>query len=187
MRDWLMAETDTPHWQAWGQLYEGGRSGRTVVPEQFGMQIYEYYTAHPAELACFSRAMGNISALVANGTVQNYDFSRARQIVDVGGEMAVFCSQFRMLTLMCTARCSTGPRWWKLHVRRSMPRIIKHVAKLVDGDFFQAVPGGGDLYVLKFSLVDWKDAETLRFCRSAARPPLRTASWLCRPAGWIQF
>src|SRR5262249_435833 len=32
MRDWLIAATDVPHWQAWGQLYEGVRCGRTVVP-----------------------------------------------------------------------------------------------------------------------------------------------------------
>ena len=48
MRDWLIAETDTPHWQGWGRLYEGVRSGRTVVPELFGMHIYEYYAAHPS-------------------------------------------------------------------------------------------------------------------------------------------
>jgi hypothetical protein len=85
MRDWLIAETDTPHWQAWGQLYEGVRSGRTVVPELFGMHIYDWYAAHPADLAYFSRAMGNVSALVADGTVQHYDFSRARHVIDVGG------------------------------------------------------------------------------------------------------
>ena len=60
MRDWLIAETDTPHWQAWGQLYEGVRSGQTVVPQLFGMHIYEYYETHPQERACFSRAMGDI-------------------------------------------------------------------------------------------------------------------------------
>ena len=64
MRDWLIAETDTPHWQAWGQLYEGVRSGQTVVPQLFGMHIYEYYAAHPEDRACFSRAMDNISAAV---------------------------------------------------------------------------------------------------------------------------
>jgi hypothetical protein len=49
------------------------------------MHIYEYYAAHPEDRACFSRAMGNISALVAQGTVQHYDFSRTQHIVDVGG------------------------------------------------------------------------------------------------------
>ncbi len=43
----------------------------------------------------------------------------------------------------------------------------------VAGDFFEAVPQGGDLYVLKFILVDWKDAEALRIlqsCRTAITP-----------------
>ena len=31
MRDWLIAETDTPHWQAWGQLHEGVRSGPSAA------------------------------------------------------------------------------------------------------------------------------------------------------------
>src|SRR4051794_10899393 len=75
MRDWLIAETDTPHWHAWGQLYEGVRSGHTVVPALFGMHIYEYYAAHPEDLACFSRAMGNVSALASQGALQHYDFS----------------------------------------------------------------------------------------------------------------
>src|SRR5215471_347625 len=86
MRDWLIAETDTPHWQAWGQLYDGVRSGQTVVPKLFGMHIYEYYAAHPEDRACFSRAMSNISALVAQGTVQHYDFSPTRHILDVRSE-----------------------------------------------------------------------------------------------------
>jgi hypothetical protein len=94
MRDWLIAETDTPHWQAWGQLYEGVRSGRAVVPDLFGMHIYEYYAAHPQDLACFSRAMGNVSALAARGTVQHYDFSRVQHVVDVGAHMAIFCWPF---------------------------------------------------------------------------------------------
>src|SRR5262245_62292300 len=60
MRDWLIAETDTPHWQAWGQLYEGVRSGRTVIPELFGMHIYDYYTTHHADLAYLSLALGTV-------------------------------------------------------------------------------------------------------------------------------
>ena len=45
MRDWLIAETDPPHWQAWGQLHEAVRSGRTAVPELlFGMHIYRFTT-----------------------------------------------------------------------------------------------------------------------------------------------
>lgn len=43
----------------------------------------------------------------------------------------------------------------------------------IGGDFLDAVPPGGDLYVLKFILIDWKDAEALRIlqnCRTAVTP-----------------
>ncbi len=117
MRDVLIAQTDTPHWQAWGKLHESVRSGQPMVPQLFGMPIFAYYAAHPEDLAAFSRAMGNFSALAAQGTVQHYDFAHAH-----------------------------------------------------GGDFFQSVPPGGDIYVLKFILHDWQDTEAVRIlhnCRAA--------------------
>jgi len=173
MRDWLIAETDVPHWQAWGQLYEGVRSGRTVVPELFGMHIYEYYTAHPADLAYFSRAMGNVSALVANGTIQHYDFSRARQIVDVGGADGSL-----LLAILEANPDVQGIVFDRPQVVEAARQAIEAKnyqarCRAVAGDFFQAVPPGGDLYVLKFILVDWKDGEALRIlqnCRTAIVP-----------------
>jgi hypothetical protein len=133
MRDWLIAETDTPHWQAWGQLYEGVRSGRTVVPELFGMHIYDYYTTHPADLAYFSRAMGNVSALVANGTVRHYDFRALDISSTLVEQMAAFCWQSWRPIRMCTAQYSTGLRWWELPVRRLRPRTVKRGAKPLQG------------------------------------------------------
>jgi hypothetical protein len=45
--------------------------------------------------------------------------------------------------------------------------------QIVGGDFFQAVPDGGDAYILKFILHDWEDeqaAAILRTCRRAMTP-----------------
>ena len=170
MHDWLIAETDTPHWQAWGQLYEGMRSGRTVVPELFGMHIYEYYAAHPTDLAYFSRAMGNVSALVAHGTVQHYDFSHVRHIVDVGGAdggllLAILEANPHVHGTVFDRPQVVGAALQAIEAKNYQARC-----QAVAGDFFQAVPQGGDLYVLKFILVDWKDAEASRIlqnCRAA--------------------
>jgi hypothetical protein len=74
MRDWLIAETDPPHWQAWGQLHEAVRSGRTVVPELFGMHIYDYYAAHPADLAYFSSSDGQRFGAGSRRHCPHYDF-----------------------------------------------------------------------------------------------------------------
>jgi SAM-dependent methyltransferase len=173
MRDWLIAETDTPHWQAWGRLYDGVRSGQTVVPKLFGMHIYDYYAAHPADLACFSRAMGNVSALVAKGTVQHYDFSHARRIVDIGGADGNL-----LLAILDANRHVHGTvfdRPQVIEVARQAIHAKNYQTRCdaVGGDFFQEVPPNGDLYVLKFILVDWKDSEAVRIlqnCRTAVTP-----------------
>jgi hypothetical protein len=170
MRDWLIAETDTPHWQAWGQLHEGVRSGQTVVPKLFGMHIYDYYAGHPEDLARFSRAMGNVSAMAAEGTLQHYDFSRARHIVDVGGAHGDL-----LLAILGGNPHARGTIFDRPHVVETARRAIQakgyeNRCEAVGGDFFQAVPPGGDLYVLKFILIDWKDAEAIRIlnnCRTA--------------------
>jgi hypothetical protein len=173
MRDWLIAETDTPHWRAWGRLYEGVRSGRTVVPELFGMHIYDWYAAHPNDLAYFSRAMGNVSALVADGTVQHYDFSGARHVVDVGGADGGL-----LLAILDANPHLHGTVFDRPQVVEAARQAIEAKnyearCRAVAGDFFQAVPQGGDLYLLKFILVDWKDGEALRIlqnCRTAITP-----------------
>ena len=43
----------------------------------------------------------------------------------------------------------------------------------VSGDFFKAVPGGGDAYVMKWIIHDWEDEKAIRIlknCRSRMHP-----------------
>jgi predicted O-methyltransferase YrrM len=41
--------------------------------------------------------------------------------------------------------------------------------RVIGGDFFEAVPAGGDLYVLKFILHDWSDRDCVRLLRNCRR------------------
>jgi SAM-dependent methyltransferase len=137
------------------------------------MHIYDYYTTHPADLAYFSRAMGNVSALVANGTVRHYDFSHARHIVDVGGADGGLL--LAILEANPYVRGTVFDRPQVVGAARQAIEAKNYQARCeaVAGDFFEAVPQGGDLYMLKFILVDWKDAEALRIlknCRRAISP-----------------
>jgi hypothetical protein len=173
MRDWLIAETDTPHWQAWGKLHESVRSGQTMVSQLFGMPIYEYYAAHPEDRAAFSRAMGNFSVLAAQGIVQQYDFAHARHIVDVGGAHGDL-----VLAILRANPHARGTVFDLPPVAEAARQAITAQSDhgrcaVLGGDFFQAVPPGGDIYLLKGILIDWKDAEALRIlhnCRTAITP-----------------
>ncbi len=166
MRDWIIAETDTPHWQGWGSLYEGVRSGQTVVPQLYGMHIYDYYAAHPDQLASFSRALGNVSAMSAQVTLESYDFSYARYIVDVGGAAGDL-----LMSILETNVDARGVVFDRTQVVEATHKAIharglQERCEAVAGDFFEAVPPGGDLYILKSVIVDWMDAEALRILQN---------------------
>ena len=170
MRDLLIAETDTPHWQAWGKLHESVRSGQPMVPQLFGIPIFAYYAAHPEELASFSRAMANFSLLATQGIMQNYDFSHARHIVDVGGAQGHL-----LLAILQAHPQARGTVFDQPHVVEAACQAITvqgyhERCAALGGDFFQSVPTGGDIYLLKFILHDWQDTEALRVlhnCRTA--------------------
>src|SRR5690242_20889206 len=42
-------------------------------------------------------------------------------------------------------------------------------SELVEGDFFEEVPAGADLYLLKWILHDWDDAQSLAILRNIHR------------------
>jgi O-methyltransferase domain len=112
-------------------------------------------------------------ARVAQGTVQNYDFSGARHIVDVGGADGGL-----LLAILDANPQLRGTVFDQPHVAEAAREAIhakNHQARceFVGGDFFQSVPAGADVYVLKFILVDWRDEEGLRIlqnCRTAIAP-----------------
>jgi hypothetical protein len=173
MRDLLIAVTDTPHVQAWGKLHESVSSGQPSVPALFGMPIFAYYAAHPDERASFSRAMGNLSVLAAQGTVHHYDFSHARHIVDVGGAHGDL-----LLSILHANPHARGTVFDLPHVADAARQAITVQGydgrcEALGGDFFQAVPPGGDIYVLKLILHDWPDTEVVRIlhnCRAVMSP-----------------
>jgi len=114
--------------------------------------------------------MGNLSALAAQGTVHHYDFSRARHIVDVGGAHGDL-----LLTILHAHPQARGTVFDLPHVADAARQAISTQGyggrcEAVGGDFFQAVPPGGDVYLLKLIVHDWPDAEVvhiLRNCRAA--------------------
>jgi hypothetical protein len=139
------------------------RTGKPVIENQF-----EYLRANPAQEAIFPAAMGNRGRIETAAIIDAYDFSKCGTIVDVGGGngaflsgILAFCEQvsgvlFDQKSAIDVAKAGRGGL---------LPRC-----DFVAGNFFEAVPSGGDTYVLKRVLPDWTDQEVIRIlenCRTA--------------------
>jgi O-methyltransferase domain len=110
---------------------------------------------------------------VSSAVIHAYDFSWANCVIDVGGGaghlMSALLQTHAHLRGVVLERVPTLALAW---------RELKHAGltqrcECVAGNFFDAVPSGGDIYVLKHVLCDWNDSASiaiLRRCRAAMMP-----------------
>ena len=139
------------------------RTGKPVIENHF-----EYLRANPAQEEIFHAAMGNRGRIDTAAIIDAYDFSKCGSIVDVGGGNGTFLSGilasyeevsgvlFDQKSAIEVAKVGRGG---------PLPRC-----EFVAGNFFEAVPPGGDTYILKRILPDWTDEEAIRVlenCRTA--------------------
>jgi O-methyltransferase domain/Dimerisation domain len=158
------------YWEAWGQLVESVRTGENAFRRVHGMEVWEYRTLQPEEGAIFDGAMTALTRRLNRGLLAAYDFGRFGTVVDVGGGQGV------LLAAILEAHPSLrGVLFDQPGVVAGAGYVLRSAGvadrcRVVGGDFFEAVPAGGDAYVLKMVVHDWEDQEAaaiLRSCRAA--------------------
>jgi hypothetical protein len=171
VRDYAVLVGEPMVWRSWGGILHSLRTGKPAFDHTFGAPLFEYLAAHPEEARVFDAAMTGRSAAENAAVLAAYDFSGAGTVVDVGG------GQGALLAAILEANPRTrGVLFDRPHVvAAARPRLeaaglAPGRFDLVEGDFFGAVPAGGDIYVLKRIIHDWDDGRArsiLRNCRAA--------------------
>ena len=173
LRDLAIALAGDGHWLPVQRLHEVVMTGRPAAEAALGTDLWDYYRHHAEEGAAFAAAMGNVSAAVAEDVVATYDLGPYRRIVDVGGSHGVL-----LAALLGANPEATGVLFDRPDVvAGARPALaaqgLTDRVELVEGDFFEEVPSGGDLYLLKHILHDWDDERAGRIldrCHEAASP-----------------
>lgn len=157
-------------WRPWGDLLTSVKTGEPAFPRVFGKGLFEAFREHPATAAIFDEAMTGWSAQEAAAVVAAYDFRPYATIVDVGGGHGLLLS-----TILKAYPRSQGVLFDTSSVIEGAQERVKAAGlsdriKMVAGDFFGAVPGGGDGYLLKHVIHDWDEEQAgtiLSNCRRA--------------------
>ena len=157
-------------YRVWGELLYSVQTGRTAFERVYGLSNWEYREQHPEVNARFNAVMADYARQTAAGLVANYSFPEKGVVVDVGGGNGTL--------LGAVLRDYPGLRG----VLFDQPHVVGEAASVLDaagvadrcrieaGDFFVAVPAGGDIYILSWILHDWDDAratDILVQCRRA--------------------
>jgi hypothetical protein len=157
-------------WRSWGEIMYSVRTEKPAFEQVYGSPLFEYYAKNPEAARIFSEGLTSRSRPENAAVVAAYDFSGARTVVDVAG------GQGSLLAAILAANPNARGVLFDLpHViamaRQTFEKTgVAERCELVSGDFFAAVPAGGDIYMLKKVIHDWDDAQApaiLRTCRAA--------------------
>jgi hypothetical protein len=171
VRALILMYGDEDFWRTWGELEHCIRTGETAAKHLFGTEdAFARYAADPRFGAVFNASMTVLSANTAAAVAAACDFSGVGRVVDVGG------GQGRLIAALLRANPGLRGILFDLpSVVEAAPRLLAEAdvadrCEVVGGDMFEAVPAGGDLYVLSRVIHDWEDARAtaiLGNCRRA--------------------
>jgi hypothetical protein len=165
-------------WTPWGRLIHSVRTGETAFDHVHGMGPFEYFRKNPEASAAFNSAMTSLSARSGTGIVERYDFSFLRKVVDVGGGHG-----FLLATILRANPATRGVLFDLPDVVAGADQVLDNFAvrdrcEVVEGSFFDALPEGGDAYVLRQIIHDWDDERALAILRNCRAAVTRTGKVL---------
>jgi hypothetical protein len=143
--------------RAWEELAYSVRSGTSAFEKLFGQQFFSYLKDHPEESEVFNASMTQETQEVLDILPTAYDFGRYGTVLDIGGGNGTM--------LAAILRAHPGLRGIVFDSPEGSAQTPERLAALgvADrctsraGNFFEAIPGGADLYVIKSVLHDWDD------------------------------
>ena len=158
---------------AWGSLLAAVRTGAPAYQTIFGRPFWEDLGAHPEIAAAFDALMGPGHGTPDPDVLVTGGWDSVRTVVDVGGGTGSL--------LAAILRARPGVRGTLVDLPATVARSAEVFQEAGVADrvttaaqsFFDPLPPGGDLYLLKSVLGDWPDPEAaaiLRRCAEAARP-----------------
>ncbi len=159
---------------AWGSLFTAVRTGAPAYHTIFGRPFWDDLQAHPEIAASFDALMGPLGHGTPDPEVLvNGDWESVSTVVDVGGGTGSMLAE--ILRARPTVRGtlvdfpSTVARSGEIFQAAGVAARVTVVGQ----SFFDPLPGGADLYLLKKVLDDWPDREAMAIltrCAEAARP-----------------
>ncbi|HEX5037646.1 MAG TPA: methyltransferase [bacterium] len=169
MRAWATMMGSDWHWKIWGDLLYGAQTGKPAFDHVHGIRPFEWFSQRPEVAGLFNHAMASISSSEIGAILAAYDFSKAKKIVDVAGGNGSL-----LRPLLQQNKQAGGVLFDMPHVVDTAKEAIEKEGligriDIVGGSFFQTVPTGGDLYLLKHILHDFNDKEALAILQNIKR------------------
>jgi SAM-dependent methyltransferase len=161
------------YYSATGDLLHATRTGSAAFERVYGRPFFDHLDRDPEAAAVFQASMAGRADHEAAAVLAAYDLSGYSRLVDIGAGPGV--TTRAALRALPGLRATLFDRPGMLERARTelTDAGLAERCTFVEGDFFDAVPAGGDVYLLSRVLHDWVDDDAVRILKScrAAMPP----------------
>eukprot|EP01114_Cavostelium_apophysatum_P015282 TRINITY_DN412_c0_g1_i1.p1 TRINITY_DN412_c0_g1~~TRINITY_DN412_c0_g1_i1.p1 ORF type:complete len:403 (+),score=51.50 TRINITY_DN412_c0_g1_i1:234-1442(+) len=158
-------------YKAYGNLLPSLLDGENAFKKSFGESIWDYYRHNGYQRERFDKFMTSSDMLLLGTVMEGYaaDWNKYSTIADIGGGYGSMLEFILDENQHASAILFDLPEM--IEKARKLPRWSKDSSagkrtKLVEGSFFDSVPAGADLYILRNILHDWSDADSLKILKN---------------------
>lgn len=156
-------------YSAWAQLAHTVRTGKPAYELVHGLPRWQHLATMPDASQRFNAAMAASARLDGQALLESCEFSGVSSAIDVGGGRgalmaAILTAHPEMRGIIFDLASGLEGAAAELGAAG-----VANRCRLVTGSFFDAVPAGGDLYILRWILHDWDDERALQVLRVCAQ------------------
>ena len=158
----------------WNGLLPAVRTGKVAYEDVFGLPFWADLDAHPDIAASFDALMGPAGHGAPDPEVLPAEgWASLRTVVDVGGGTGALLAEILRTRPELQGTLVDLPRTIARSGALFQAAGVADRVTTVGQSFFDPLPAGADLYLLKSILADWPDQEAVAIlsrCAEAARP-----------------
>ncbi len=176
LRDYAVMNGEQFVWRALGGMEYSVRTGQPSFEHIFGARLFDYYAANPEAGRISAAALNNLSAVDNAAIVAAWRFPDSATVIDVGGGKGSLLGA--ILSANPKLRGVLFERPPVIEMARPILRAVGDRCALVAGDFFDAIPPLGDVYLMKKVVHDWDDEAAIRLLRCCRAAMADTATLL---------
>jgi hypothetical protein len=149
----------------WGELRHSVRTGEDAARHALGTDVWEYRRRNPDDSRVFDAAMRTLSSAESPALMAAYDFGRHQVIADIGGGTGSLLASILQAFPSVSGILFDQPQVVASAVPLLREAGVSDRVTAVGGSFFEAVPTGADVYLLRRILHDWMDEEAKEILR----------------------
>ncbi len=157
------------HYHAMSELLAAVQRGGTAFEHAYRKPHFTYLSGNPDAARLYYDAMNNAADQSAEAVVDAYDFTHAGTVIDVaGGQGQLIRAVLRLNPRVNGVLVESSGLARKARARVRAEGLDERCEVEV-GDLFEAIPRGGDVYMLGNVLHAWDDERVLRILHNCHR------------------